>query len=147
MTTTQTADVTLRDPLPVAGTRLVVLMYDGCIGALHKALDAIASGDAEARCRAILMATDILAQLCDSLDMEKGGQIAENLDKLYRFMRRRLPRVNLLNDPVPARDVLRIIEPLYDSWRQLDEKLSAAAAAESADARPEMTRIPARAAG
>ena len=87
MTTTQTADVTLRDPLPVPGTRLVVLMYDGFIGALHKALDAIESGDAEARCRAILMATDILAQLCDSLDMEKGGQIAENLDKLTRDLK------------------------------------------------------------
>lgn len=125
----ESADITLRNALPATGTRLVVLMYDGCIGAVNKAIDAIGRGDLDARCHGVLMATDILAQLHDALDMEKGGQIAENLDRLYRFMIARLQRVNLLNDAAAGREVLGILEPLYDSWRQLDEQLTANAAA------------------
>lgn len=109
--------------VPYAGTRLVVLMYDGAIGALNKGLAAIEAGDLEGRCKAINMAMDILAQLCMALDFEKGGQIATNLNDLYRFMIGRLVRANLLNDPVPARDVLRLLETLYAAWRTLDERM------------------------
>lgn len=144
MPNTDTADIDLTDALPTTGTRLVVLMYDGCIGALNKALADIEAGDLEGRCKAVNMAVDILAQLTNSLDMEKGGQIAENLNNLYRFMISRLQRVNLLNDPQPARDVLRILDPLYNAWRRLDEQLSEAAVASR---QAQAVRPPVRAVG
>jgi flagellar protein FliS len=109
---------------PAIGTRLVVLMYDGAIGALSKALAAIEAGDLQGRCRAINMAMDILAQLCSALDFEHGGEIAGNLGNLYRYMIARLVRANLMNDPEPARHVLRLLESLYVAWRKLDEQVS-----------------------
>jgi len=131
MTETQTRSVT---DLPSTGTRLVILMYDGAIGALNKALAAIEAGDLEARCNAVNMAIDILTQLCTALDHEHGGQVAGNLDNLYRFMIGRLVRTNLLNDPEPTRDVLRMLEPLYTAWRTLDEQIVAGAVPANAGA-------------
>jgi len=126
--------------LSATGTRLVVLMYDGAIGALNKALDAIETGDLEGRCKAVNMAMDILTQLCLALDHEQGGQIAGNLSDLYRFMIARLVRTNLLNDPQPTRDVLRLLESLYSAWRTLDEQISAGYVAVIAP-KPEMRAV------
>jgi len=137
LTITQTNSIS---ELSATGTRLVVLMYDGAIGALNKALDAIETGDLEGRCKAVNMAMDILTQLCLSLDHEQGGQIAGNLSDLYRFMITRLVRTNLLNDPQPTRDVLRLLESLYSAWRTLDEQISAGYVAVIAP-KPEMRAV------
>lgn len=122
------------------GTRLVVLMYDGAIGALNRALAAMETGDLEGRCKAVNMAMDILTQLCLALDHEQGGQIAGNLGNLYRFMIARLVRTNLLNDPQPARDVLKLLESLYSAWRTLDEQIAAGYVAAAAP-KPEMRAV------
>lgn len=106
------------------GTRLVVLMYDGAIGAVIKALDAIEAGDLEARCKAVNMAMEVLTHLCEALDFEHGGMVAENLGELYLSMIARLVRVNMLNDPQPAREVLSMLKTLYDAWRTLDERIT-----------------------
>lgn len=127
MSQTQTMQVENQDQetADLTGTRLVILMYDGAIGALNKALAAFEAGDLETRCEAINMVMDILVQLDEALDLEQGGHVAANLDNLYRFMITRLARANLTNKPQPARDVLSLMEPLYDSWRKLDEQLTA----------------------
>jgi flagellar protein FliS len=135
----QTGNVTAH---PAMGTRLVILMYDGAIGALNKALAAIEEGDLEGRCKAVNMALDILTQLCMSLDHDQGGQVAGNLDKLYRFMIARLARTNLLNDPEPAREVLQLLDPLYQAWRTLDQQIAAGyARPDSIPAKPEIRAV------
>lgn len=112
------------DHANTVGTRLVVLMYDGAIGAVSKALAAIEAGDLEARCKAVNMAMEVLTQLCEALDFEHGGAVAENLGELYLSMIARLVRVNMLNDPRPAREVRSMLETLYDAWRTLDERVT-----------------------
>lgn len=125
MSQTQTKQLENQEAAHLTGTRLVILMYDGAIGALNKALAAFKAGDLEARCDAINMTMDIIVQLDDALDLEHGGHVAANLDNLYRFMITRLARANLLNDPQPVHEVLKLLEPLYDAWRKLDEHITA----------------------
>jgi len=127
-------------PVSLVGLRLVILMYDGAIGALHKAIAAIEDGDIEKRCESVNMAMEILTHLCVALDFEQGGVIAASLNDLYRSMIARLVRVNLLNDPKPAREVLRILEPLYDTWRKVDEKIALGVAAHELTAEPQALR-------
>lgn len=115
------------DVMPATATKLVVLLYDGAIAALERALGAIEEGDLEGRCQAINMAVDIIANLSLALDTENGGEVAGNLSKLYGFMISRLHRANLLNDPQAAKDVIRLLEPLYTSWRELDRMVAAQA--------------------
>ena len=125
MSQTQTKQLEEQETAHLNGTRLVILLYDGAIGALNKALAAFEAGDLETRCEAINMTMDIIVQLHDALDLEHGGHVAANLDNLYRFMITRLARANLTNNPQPVHDVLYLIEPLYDAWRKLDEQISA----------------------
>jgi flagellar secretion chaperone FliS len=125
MSQTQTNQLEDQETAHLTGTRLVILMYDGAIGALNKALAAMKAGDLMTRCEALNMVMDIIVQLDEALDLENGGHVAANLDNLYRFMITRLARANLTNDPQPVRDVLKLLEPLYDAWRRLDEQITA----------------------
>ncbi len=127
-------------PVSHVGLRLVILMYDGAICALHKAIAAIEKGDIETRCASVNMAMEILTHLCLALDFEQGGVVATSLNDLYRSMIARLLRVNLLNDPKPAREVLRILEPLYDTWRKVDEKIALEVVAHDITVEPQTLR-------
>src|SRR5438876_7452209 len=73
------------DPL-----RLVCLLYRGAIDSVEEARLHLASGDVFARGRAVAKASEILAELQTSLDHEKGGDLARNLDQLYDYVQRRL---------------------------------------------------------
>jgi flagellar protein FliS len=124
MTHNATMDTNLQDVTPEMATRLVIMLYDGAIASLQQALEAIETGDLEGRCRSVNLAVDILANLSLALDIERGGEVADNLSKLYGFMISRLQRVSLLNDPQPARDVIKLLEILHESWCELDRRVT-----------------------
>lgn len=64
--------------------KLVVMVYDHCIQWCDRALEA--SGNIEARTKALTKVQDGLAELTCALDMENGGEIAKSLWRLYDFM-------------------------------------------------------------
>ncbi|HWA44897.1 MAG TPA: flagellar export chaperone FliS, partial [Hypericibacter adhaerens] len=90
-------------------------------------------GDIQARWNANQRASNIIETLWRTLDLEKGGEIAANLDKLYGFMLDRLTQVDLKNDPAPAREVATLLEPLRRSWHELVQREAQAAAAQRPD--------------
>ena len=77
--------------------------------------------DIAARHVHVSRAMDVIAHLYGCLDMENGGEIADNLGRLYRFVLSRLVTVEPTNDPAGARDAIRLLEPLLLSWRAIDE--------------------------
>lgn len=99
--------------------QLVAMLYDRAITCLNEAIKAIEAGEIERRWQANTKAIDIISHLAMTLDMDKGGQIAQNLEQLYRFMVAQLVNVDVRNDPKPARDVIKLLEPLRDSWKEL----------------------------
>ncbi len=109
----------VQEIMTASPTRLIALLYDRAITSLNEAIEAIAAGDIERRYRANNRAVEIIAHLAMTLDMEQGGQIAKNLDQLYRFMLTRLPQVDLRNDPKPAKEIIRLLEPIRASWHEL----------------------------
>ncbi len=115
--------------LTASPARRVAMLYEAAITSLHKAITAIEHGEIEARWRANQRAADIIEHLLMTLDLKQGGEIAENLDRLYMFMIRHLINVDLHNDPQPARDVIELIKPLHRSWQELDRKIAAEGAA------------------
>jgi len=112
--------------------KLVAMLYDKAILSLREAIRAIETGNIEARFNANKRAGDIITHLWTTLDVEKGGEIAANLSRLYGFMLSRLTFVDVRNDPEPAREVIGLLEPLRESWNQLargDKKPAPAATA------------------
>src|SRR5688572_9892612 len=82
--------------------RLVLALYDGAIGAVERAADALApqgngstvhleaARHTETAHRELVRAQNILTELRYSLDHERGGVIAANLDSLYSWCLARL---------------------------------------------------------
>ncbi|HOT73652.1 MAG TPA: flagellar export chaperone FliS [Anaerohalosphaeraceae bacterium] len=97
--------------------RLIVMLYDGAIKFLRQAVEDLKRGDLAAKGRHIGKAQDILFELNTVLDMEKGGQIAQNLRALYNFMQRHLTEANIRKDPKMIEEVIALLEELNQSWR------------------------------
>ncbi len=111
--------------LTASPARLVIMLYEAAITSLNKAIKAIGEGDIKGRWAANKHAIDIIEQLLVTLDTERGGEIAANLERLYPFMIRHLIDVDLHNDPVPAREVIELLEPMHESWCELERRISA----------------------
>ena len=105
--------------LTASPARLVAMLYDKAVSCLHDAIAAIEAGDIERRYKSTTRASEIITHLAVTLDMERGGEIAKNLEQLYRFMLKHLLDVNIRNDAKAAADVIRLLEPLRASWHQL----------------------------
>lgn len=99
--------------------KLIFMLYERAIRALKEAEAAIEAGEIEARWRANNRAIEIVTHMWSTLDMENGGEIAENLDRLFSFITMKLADIDLHNDPAPAQEVIALLEPLRDSWFNL----------------------------
>jgi flagellar protein FliS len=98
---------------------LVAKLYAAAINNLRKAIDCIERNDIEGRWKAGRKAFDIIEHLTLTLNTQQGGEIAENLSQLYRFMMKRMLDIDVKNDPQAARDVIVLLEPLHKSWAEL----------------------------
>lgn len=117
--------------------KLVSMLYDKLLISLKETIAAIEKGEIEARWKANARATEIIAHMWSTLDREKGGEIAKNLDGMFSFILMRLPDVDMRNDPEPAREAIGLLEPIAESWRVLARGASEQpAAANAAGAEP-----------
>ena len=53
------------------------------------------------------------------LNLEKGGELAENLAALYDYMVKRLLHANLHNDEATIQHVTDLLDNIADAWRQI----------------------------
>jgi flagellar secretion chaperone FliS len=53
------------------------------------------------------------------LDMDGGGEIAQNLRNLYLFMGRQLSQANTRRDPQMIREVIGLLEELNQGWKTI----------------------------
>ena len=98
---------------------LVVMLYDGVLGHLAMAREAVQRRDIPSRRDALSRALAILAELQSTLDVERGGDIALALDDLYSYSTRRLMQAAIDNDVAPIDEVHKLLEGLRDSWRTI----------------------------
>ena len=99
---------------------LVGMLFEGLVQALGSAKAALQRGDIKVKCQQIVMAVRILEEgLKCGLNLEQGGELAQNLDRLYGYCVVRLTQANARNDVAALEEVLRLVEPLADGWRQI----------------------------
>lgn len=127
---------------------LVFMLYDKAIGSLREVIAAIENDDIDTRWRTNKRAMDIVFHMQTTLNMELGGEVSANLDRMFGFILRRLPEVDLNNDPAPAHEVIGLLDPLRASWQELvnrgDEPAKEAAriAAEAKTIKPDAVPKP-----
>ncbi|MEO1037591.1 MAG: flagellar export chaperone FliS [Pseudomonadota bacterium] len=54
-----------------------------------------------------------------SLDFENGGEVVENLERLYDFMQRELTAANLSNQSQGLNAVIVVVEELKSAWDEV----------------------------
>ncbi len=104
----------LSDPM-----KIVLMMYDGCIGYINKAIDYADSGDTENKCLYTNKAGDIIVELNDALDLEAGGEIATNLRSLYVYMGRNLMDASTNNSTRGLKEVARLMSNMKQGWNHV----------------------------
>ena len=115
--------------------RLVVLLYEGAVKQLTTALTYIEDdghilpGNIEKFSICIQKTQAIITELQVSLDMEKGGDIARNLMSLYLYFNEELVSANINHDRAKIEFILKMLNNLVDSWRQIANSVANAPAA------------------
>ena len=99
--------------------KLVVMLYQGCIKFLRLAKKNIEKNNIESSHNYIIRSQDIILELMNTLDMEKGSDIANNLYQLYDFMNRKLIEANVDKDIDKIEIVEDMMLELLDSWKQI----------------------------
>ena len=107
-------------------TRLVQVMFEHILSHLATARGCMARvkdnrplNEVLAKVAAISKANALLAQLNATLDMERGGQVAQNLRALYEYMMNRLTLANATNDPALVAEVASLVEKIKSGWDQI----------------------------
>jgi flagellar protein FliS len=98
--------------------QLIILLYEGALTHLHKAIAAIEKKDIPAKCKAITRVHDIVIELNTSLNHEVGGEISRELERLYNFMGEQLIKANAENSIEALKTVQKNLETLLEGWRE-----------------------------
>ncbi len=101
---------------------LVVAVYDGAIQRCHSAKQAMESGDLDDQHRHLIRAQQFVSELIASLEMQKGGQVSQNLFSLYAYCLNQLTEANVSDDPKGIDNCLRVLTELRDAWRQIRDQ-------------------------
>jgi len=108
--------------ITASGVELIVQLYDEVMNNIRLAKPILTKGDKlsfdeiKTKSKALNKAVNVVTALADSLDMEKGGEISDNLSKLYEFINLRLINANLNNDPVMLDEATRVLHELREAW-------------------------------
>lgn len=96
--------------------QLIVMLFDGALERIAIARGAIERKAIEEKGQKIGRVIAIIDGLRASLDKERGGEIAENLDNLYDYIQRRLLEANLNNDLKILSEVVDLLKEVRSAW-------------------------------
>lgn len=96
----------------------VVLLYDGAIRFMMITKMAITEKDIQKRYDNALKARNIISHLQETLDMEKGGEIATNLDNIYTYLLHQFLEIDK-NNLEAVEEVLKHLKILRESWAKI----------------------------
>lgn len=98
---------------------VVVMLYDVLLDDLRRAIAALQARDIETRAKEIQHAMQVLEQLQGSLDMERGGDTARNLDDLYSLVRGKLIEAHWKSSEELLSKQIELMIPVRDAWKKI----------------------------
>jgi flagellar protein FliS len=95
---------------------LVLLLTDGLLDELARARAHIVGKRYELKAASIVKCVEIINGLSSSLDFEQGGEVVQNLARLYDFCAARLHAAGIKMDPPMVDEVVTILTTIRQGW-------------------------------
>lgn len=96
--------------------KLIQLLYAGALERINMAKNRMQAKDHAGKGQLINKAIEIIGGLRTFLDIEKGGELALQLQALYEYMERTLLEASAKNDPEKLDEVARLLRSVKEGW-------------------------------
>ena len=95
---------------------LILMLMDGVMQRISAARGCLERSDLGQKAQLLQRAVTLIAELRGSLDHQKGGTLAHNLDELYDYMARQLIRANVENRSALLDEVASLMTEIRLAW-------------------------------
>ncbi|WP_428769633.1 flagellar export chaperone FliS [Treponema sp. HNW] len=102
--------------------KLIIMLYEEALRRMDAALalynneEKIEASSIEKYNNCLVKTQEIITELMVSLDMERGGEIAQNLMALYSFFNRELLDTCITHDKAKLLSIRTMMQELHSSW-------------------------------
>ncbi|WP_422838342.1 flagellar export chaperone FliS [Aquabacterium sp.] len=97
--------------------QLISMLFNGFFQSIGQARVAMQKGEIPEKCAAITKCVRIVDEgLKASLNLQQGGELAQQLNDLYEYVTRRLTQANLRNDVDALDECVRLLSPIREAW-------------------------------
>ena len=101
--------------------KLTLMLMQGALDRIAYAKGAMERREFEQKAQLISRVSAILMNLRDTLDLDVGGETAENLYALYDIMIEKLNEALAKNSLQMLDEVTNLLTPIRDAWLQIPE--------------------------
>ncbi|MFZ1613278.1 MAG: flagellar export chaperone FliS [Holophaga sp.] len=100
-------------------------------GQLHlgRAIQYLTQNDPSAAARSFLRVSEVIMEATVRLDLENGGELAQNLSNLYAWWTREIMDASYVKDTARLSAVVQAMGEIRQAWEQYHEKKVGAASA------------------
>jgi len=95
---------------------LVLLLLNGALERISKARGCIINQVYSEKAQLIHRSVAIVDELRNSLNLQAGGDVAKNLDRLYDYVCRLLLHASMQNDIKALEEASRLLSQVRDGW-------------------------------
>ncbi|MDO4591556.1 MAG: flagellar export chaperone FliS [Comamonadaceae bacterium] len=107
--------------------QLINMLFEGLLKSLQSTKVAMEGQNVTEKIRHMTKAQRILQEgLIFGLDLEKGGELAENLLAVYDYCMVKLTQAHASNDVEKVEEVIQLIDPIAKSWAAIGPGQAAA---------------------
>tara|TARA_B100000768_G_scaffold126281_1_gene116912 strand:- start:543 stop:965 length:423 start_codon:yes stop_codon:yes gene_type:complete len=99
--------------------QLMLMLFDGAIEAMSITIGAIQNNNFELRSKQSTRSISIINGMRECLDMETGGDLANNLYSLYSYMAKELFRASFKNDADTVQNIQTMLKDIRESWEKI----------------------------
>ena len=99
--------------------QLMLMLFDGAIEAMSFTIGAIEQNNLAIRSKQSTRSITIINGMRECLDMQAGGELADNLHALYQYMAQELFRANFKNDADTIQNIQTMLKDIRGSWEKI----------------------------